>query len=165
MIISLIAAMGSNRVIGRNGRTPWNLPEDLRRFRELTMGHALIMGRRTFESIGRSLPGRKNIVVTRQTDFVAAGCQTAASLEDAIRLAEHETEVFICGGGELYRQALPMASMIYLTVIEGNFEGDTTFPEIPGDEFTPVSGEMISASPKAVFTIYLRNPSSGRGGA
>ncbi len=156
MIVSIIAAMSSNRVIGRQGALPWNIPEDLRRFRELTCGHPLIMGRKTFESINRPLPGRKCIIVTSQADFSVAGCLTASSLEKAIRLAEPAAEVFICGGGEIYRQALLFAARIYLTVINDCYAGDTTFPEIPDDEFELIAQERISAVPDAVQRVFAR---------
>jgi dihydrofolate reductase len=156
MSIAIIAAMSSNRTIGRQGAIPWHLPEDLRRFRELTSGHTLIMGRKTFASIGRPLPGRTTIIVSRQADFTAAGCLTAASLEEAIRLTDPADEVFICGGGDLYRQALPLAARIYLTVINEDISGDTTFPLIPASEFAEVTCERISATPEAVLKVYVR---------
>lgn len=158
MIISIIAAMSRNRVIGRQGTIPWEIPEDMRRFRELTFGHTLIMGRRTYESIGRTLPGRKTVIVTRQAGYSAAECLTAASLGEALRLAEPAAEVFICGGGALYRQALPFTTRIYLTVVNESVSGDTFFPEIPDDEFTVIASEKISASPEAVLTTFVRPP-------
>ena len=156
MTVTIIAAMSRNRVIGRQGAIPWHIPEDMRRFRELTYGHALIMGRRTFESIGRPLPGRKNIIVTRQADYSAAGCLTASSLGEALRLAEPAAEVFICGGGEVYRQALPLAAKIYLTVINESVAGDTTFPGIPDDQFDLVTSERISVDHDAVLNVFVR---------
>jgi len=166
MIVAIIAAMSSNRVIGRQGTIPWHIPEDLRRFRELTTGHALIMGRKTYESIGRPLPGRKTIIVTRQPAYAAAGCLTAASLDGALRLAEPSAEAFICGGAELYRQALPFAARIYLTVINEAVAGDATFPEIPQDEFALIATTMISLAPEAVLNLFVRKPrpeSAGNG--
>jgi len=158
MIINLIAAMSSNRVIGSQGTIPWHIPEDMRHFRELTTGHTLIMGRRTYESIGRALPGRVSIIVTGQADYFAAGCLTASSLDEALRLAAPSAQVFICGGGELYRQALPLTARIYLTVIDEIVAGDTTFPEIPVAEFDMVTTTRISAVPDAVLGIYVRKP-------
>jgi dihydrofolate reductase len=160
MIVSIIAAMSSNRVIGRQGAIPWDIPEDRHRFRELTSGHLLIMGRRTFESIGRPLPGRKTIIVTRQTDYAASGCLTAASLKEALRLAEPAAEVFICGGGETYRQALPLAARIYLTVINETIAGDPAFPDIPDAQFDLVSSERLSTVHDALFTVLVRKPRS-----
>jgi len=165
MIVSIIAAMSSNRVIGRQGALPWHIPEDLRRFRELTTGHALIMGRKTFESIGRPLPDRKNIIVTRQPAYTAAGCLTAASLDEALRLAEPSAEVFICGGGELYRQAMPFAARIYLTVINESVAGDTTFPEIPADEFAMIASTRISAGPEADLKVFARQRGQAQPGS
>lgn len=158
MIVSIIAAMSSNRTIGRQGALPWHLPEDLRRFREITSGQALIMGRKTFESIGRPLPGRKTIIITRQAGYSAAGCLTASSLDEAICLAEPATEAFICGGGEIYRQAMPLAIKIYLTVINEAVAGDATFPDIPEDEFSVIACERISTAPEAQLTVFARRP-------
>lgn len=158
MTVSLIAAMGRNRVIGRQGAIPWHLPQDLRRFRELTLGQTLLMGRRTFESIGGPLPGRKCIVLTRQSDYRAAGCQTADSLDRALSLAKPAAEVFVCGGGEIYRQTLPLASRIYLTEIDLEVAGDSFFPEIPADEFELIASENIAAAPPAVLRIFARRP-------
>lgn len=128
MRMSIIAAMARNRVIGRDNRLPWRLPADWRRFKRLTMGHHLIMGRRTFESIGRPLPGRISIVLTRQRSYAPAGVQVAASLEDALRLARGDDEVFVGGGAGVYRQTLDLADRMYLTLLPDDFEGDTCFP-------------------------------------
>jgi len=133
VIISLIAAMARNRVIGRNNKMPWHLPADLRWFRETTMGNPLIMGRKTFESIGHALPGRKNIVVTRQQGFAPAGCVVAHGLRPAIELCTGADEVFICGGEAVFREAMALADRIYLTIIDKEFDGDAFFPEVPDD--------------------------------
>ncbi len=130
-MISLIAAMGKNRVIGVGGTLPWKLPADMKRFRWLTAHHPIIMGRKTFESIGKPLPNRTNIVVTRQPEFSALGCIITPSLEAAIEkavAAPGADEIFIIGGGEIYKQAMNIAGRIYLTVIEKEFEGDAYFP-------------------------------------
>lgn len=158
MIISIIAAMSNNRTIGRHGALPWHIPEDLRRFREITSGKALVMGRKTFESIGRPLPGRKTIIITGQAGYSAAGCLTASSLAEAILLAEPSAEAFICGGGEIYRQAMPLATRIYLTVINETVAGDTTFPDIPPDEFSLITCERLSAKPEALLKVFARRP-------
>lgn len=129
MRISIIAAMSRNRVIGRDNRLPWRLPADLARFKKLTMGRCLLMGRKTFESIGRPLPGRTTIVITRQKDYAPADVRVAHSLEEALGKAIGD-EVFIAGGAEIYRQALPLADRLYLTVIQKSFEGDAYFPEL-----------------------------------
>jgi dihydrofolate reductase len=133
MIISIIAAMSENRVIGRENELPWDIPSDLRRFRELTMGHPIIMGRKTFESIGHALPGRTNIIITEQKDYSADGCVVVHDLHSAISACDGANEVFICGGEAIYREAMPLAHRIYLTIIDEEFDGDAFFPEIPED--------------------------------
>ncbi|MDP2756976.1 MAG: dihydrofolate reductase, partial [Desulfurivibrionaceae bacterium] len=118
MKIILIAAMAKNRVIGRGNTIPWHIPGEQQRFKTLTMGHALIMGRKTFESIGRPLPGRKTVIISRNREYQAAGCLVAQSLSAAIALCPTEETIFIAGGGEIYREALPLATAIYLTVLD-----------------------------------------------
>lgn len=126
--ITIIAAMGRNRAIGRGGGLPWHLPRELKHFKQATMGHALVMGRRTWQSIGRSLPGRQNIVVTRSPSFRAEGCEVAASLERAVALARG-AEVMIIGGGQLYAEALEHADRLLLTVVDCEPAADTWFPQ------------------------------------
>lgn len=129
MKLSLIVAMSDNRVIGRAGGLPWHLSADLRRFKRLTMGHFLLMGRKTYESIGRPLPGRTSIVITRQSDYqVPAGVLLARSLEEALQMVRGEEEVFVIGGGEIYEQTLPLAARLYVTRVHAMVEGDTYFP-------------------------------------
>jgi dihydrofolate reductase len=140
-VVSLIVAMDRNRVIGTRGRLPWHIPEDLKRFRRLTLGHHVVMGRKTWESIGRALPGRTNIVVTRDRSFAAEGVLVAHSLEAALALAVGDAEVFVIGGGELYAQALPLADRLYVTEVHGDFAGDTRFPEPPAGAWREVSRE------------------------
>lgn len=154
-MIAIIAAMGSNRVIGRAGRLPWHIPADMRRFRELTLGHTVIMGRKTFAGIGRALPERRNIVLSRNPDFHPLGALSASSLEEALALAGGG-ELFICGGEEVYCQALGIASRIYLTVVELEEEGDAFFPEIPAGLFVEVAREIISQSPPAELITLER---------
>lgn len=136
----IVAVAGKKRVIGKKGGMPWNIPEELARFKEITMGHPIIMGRRTHESIGRVLPGRTNIVISRDPDWSAEGTIVAHSLDEALRLAalaQGHDEVFIIGGGEIYeqalsfrnKQALPLVDRLYLTVIDKEVEGDTFFPD------------------------------------
>lgn len=156
MTVSIIAAMSRNRVIGRDGAIPWSMPADMSRFRELTLGHTVIMGRKTFESIGRPLPGRKNIVVTSRPDYPLSGALRAASFDAALRLAEADGEVFICGGGEIYAQALPLAARIYLTVADFDAAGDTLFPCIPTDEFVALTVERLTVDPPADFILLVR---------
>jgi dihydrofolate reductase len=131
---ALIAALARNRVIGIENRLPWRLPSDHARFKRLTMGHHLIMGRKTFDSIGRVLPGRTTIVVTRGT-FSAAGVLTAASLEEAFAVAGSDDMPFICGGAEIYRQSIDIADILYLTIIEKEITGDALFPEFDIDKW------------------------------
>jgi dihydrofolate reductase len=125
--ISLIAAIGKNGVIGRGLEIPWRLPADQQRFKQLTLGRSLIMGRKTHESIGRPLPGRRNIIVSRQPGYAAAGCEVATSFEHALTLAG-DGEVFVIGGADLYRAALPLADRLYLTWVDLAPEGDVLFP-------------------------------------
>jgi dihydrofolate reductase len=144
-VISLIAAMSSNRVIGTENRLPWSIPEDLKRFRALTAGHVIVMGRKTFESIGRPLPGRDNRIITRQSDYRPEGVKVYGSLEDALKepipAGLKEDEIFVIGGGEIYSQALPWADRIHLTVIEQEFKGDAFFPDLAGLNFVEVASE------------------------
>jgi dihydrofolate reductase len=128
-ILSLVVAAGERNEIGKDGRMPWHLPADLKHFKEVTMGKPVIMGRRTHESIGKALPGRRNIVVTRNPDYAAEGCEVAHSLPEALRLAGEAAEVMVIGGAELYREALPLAGRIYLTRVAGRFDADTYFPD------------------------------------
>ena len=130
MTLSLIVAMAENRVIGREGRLPWHLSTDLRRFKQLTMGHHLLMGRKTFESLGRALPGRTSVVISRQTGYTAPDAVVAQSLAQARQLAAGDEEVFVIGGGEIYGWALPSADRIYLTLVHAQVDGDTFFPEL-----------------------------------
>lgn len=159
MTVAIIAAMSRNRVIGYQGAMPWHLPEDLRRFRELTSGHPVVMGRKTFEAIGRALPGRKNIVISRNSSYLAEGCLMAGSLQEALHLGG-DSLIFICGGGEIYRTSMAIADIIYLTVIDADLQGDTFFPEIP-PEFIEVSRESLSTAPQANLITYCRSKTSG----
>jgi dihydrofolate reductase len=137
-MISLIAAMARNRVIGRDGALPWRLPEDLRHFRALTIGKPVIMGRKTCESLGRPLSERRNLVITRQQDYEApAGFTVHASLEEALSDCADAPEIMVIGGAEVYAQALTQADRIYLTVIDHDFDGDAMFP-VFGDEWREI---------------------------
>ena len=153
--ISLIAAMAENRVIGCKGSIPWHLPADLQRFRQLTMGHPLIVGRKTFESIGGSLPGRTIIVVTRQVHYRPEGCLVAKDLDEALSLAGDAEEIFVGGGGTLYRQALPLANRIYLTLVPGQYEGDAWFPDLPV-EFEERAREEVPGEKECFFLTFER---------
>jgi len=135
MKISLVVAMAVNRVIGNNNTLPWHLPADLRHFRQLTTGKPILMGRKTHESIGRPLPERTNIVVTRDPSYAAPGCMVAHSVEAALEAAAGHDEVMVIGGAEFYRQLLPRADRIYLTLVHQAFEGDVFFPALDDAEW------------------------------
>ena len=157
-VLTLIAAVARNGVIGVDNRLPWQLPADLKRFRELTTGHAVIMGRKTWESLPakfRPLPGRRNIVVTRNDSFRAEGATVTTSLPDAIAAASGD-EAFVIGGAELYKAALPLADRLQLTEIDATYEGDTWFPAIDGDRWRETSRETHSGDggPGYAFVTY-----------
>lgn len=177
MIISLIAAASENNVIGNSGTLPWHLPADMKHFRALTEGCPVIMGRKTYESIlrlrsghsvGRPLPKRRNIVISRRAGFVVPDCELVGSLEEALRVVRtpHPSEVFIIGGGEIYRQAMPLADRIYLTRVHAMCEGDAFFPEVSGEEWKEVGREEHEAdreNPHAyVFITYERRAASSK---
>lgn len=131
MRLSLIAALASNNVIGRDNQVPWRLSTDLKRFKALTMGHHLIMGRKTYDSVGRPLPGRITVVITRRSDWSAPGVTVAHTIEDALRVASAagESEAFLAGGAEIYDLAMHRADRMYLTRVHAEVEGDTVFPD------------------------------------
>ena len=148
MMVSLIVAMGKNRVIGANGAIPWRLPNELQLFKRVTMGHHIIMGRKTWESIGRLLPGRTTVIVTRQKDYAVAGTVVASSLDAALAACGDDSEVFVIGGGELYQLALPLAQRIYLTTVDVEPAGDTHMPEFNTADWREVSSESFAADEK-----------------
>ena len=150
MIVSLILAMDEQRGIGKNGTLPWRLSSDLKRFRELTMGHHLIVGRKTFDSIGRVLPGRQMIVVTRNALFEAEGILKTGSVEDAVELARQrgETEAFVIGGAEIYSQTLDLADRIYLTNVQAIVDADTFFPDFDASDWRESRTESHPADDK-----------------
>ena len=139
--LSLIAALAQNRVIGIENRLPWKLPEDLAHFKALTLGHPILMGRKTFESLGRPLPGRRNIVITRNPDFQAVGSEIAVSIADAIALCAEADEIFFIGGAALYEQVLPLVDRLYLTEVYTHAQGDAWFPDYDPSAFREVSRE------------------------
>ena len=145
MTISLVVAASSNNVIGRDGGLPWHLPDDLRQFKRLTTGKPVIMGRRTFESIGKPLPDRRNIVMTRDPDFAAHGCEIVSSPSEALDLVDDSEETMIIGGGLVYHDFMPLADRIYLTRVQADVEGDTHFPDIDEAEWRRVSSEHHAA--------------------
>ena len=126
--LNLIAALGKNGVIGIGNRLPWQLPDDLRHFKALTLGHPVLMGRKTFESLGRPLPGRRNIVITRNAHYRPEGAEVAGSIEQALALCQGAQEVFFIGGADIYRQALPLAERLHLTEVDASPAGDAFFP-------------------------------------
>jgi dihydrofolate reductase len=156
--INVIAAMAKNRVIGINNTLPWHLPEDLKHFKALTMGHHIIMGRKTYESIGRPLPGRTTVIVTRDPHYRVDGCLTAHSLREAIDLCGGDEEVFFVGGADLYAQALPLADRVYLTEIQAEFDGDARFPVLEPAHWREVGRDaQVSAGGLAHhFVTYER---------
>lgn len=143
MKISLIVAMASNRAIGINGQMPWHLSADLKRFKKITMGSPVIMGRKTFEAIGRPLPGRANIIVSRNRNYRQAGCQVCTDIAEALALHADKDEVFVIGGASLYQACLPNADLLYLTVIDKAFAGDTYFPEIQSQHWRELERQEI----------------------
>ena len=142
--LSLIVAMAKNRVIGIDGKIPWHLPNELQLFKRVTMGHHIVMGRKTFESIGRLLPGRTTVIVTRQQDYAVPGAVVAHSLDEALVRCAGDNEIFVIGGGELYRAAMPLADRIYLTVVDAEPSGDTQMPEFDAAQWKLVSTEQFS---------------------
>lgn len=143
--LSLIVALAENRVIGRDNALPWRLPNDLRHFKRLTSGHPIIMGRKNYESIGRPLPERTNIVVTRKSGYVAPGCVVVHSIEAALDAAGAATEIFVIGGAELYAQTLARAQRLYVTWVHADVEGATLFPEVDWSEWQELHRERHEA--------------------
>nr|WP_297461800.1 dihydrofolate reductase [uncultured Halomonas sp.] len=164
--VAMIAALSRNRVIGVGNQLPWYLPEDLKFFKRITLGKPLVMGRKTFESIGRPLPGRLNIVVTRDASFVHDGVRVCHDLASALELADHQAtidgaeEIAVIGGGEIFTQAMPSATRLYLTEVDVDIDGDAYFPEIPGgqwQEVQRVAGEESGGErPTYAFVAYRR---------
>ena len=155
-MISLIVAASTNNVIGAGGDLPWRLSDDLRRFRELTMGKPIVMGRKTYESIGRARPGRQNIVITRQDDFVAEGCDVVTSVDAAVEAAGDAGEIMIIGGSHIYDAFLPMADRIYLTRVQAEVDGDTYLPKIDQDQWVRASTEARPADDKNEFAVEFQ---------
>ena len=143
--LSIIVAMAKNRVIGAQGAIPWHLPEELKRFKRLTLGHHIIMGRKTWESIGRALPGRTSVIVTRQRGYSAPGAKVVHSLDEAIAACGADDEVFVIGGAELYAQALARADRLYLTTVDAEVPGDTWMPDSAPGDWREISAESFPA--------------------
>jgi dihydrofolate reductase len=151
----LIAAVAKNGVIGAHGKLPWHLPEDLTHFKKLTLGHPILMGRRTWESLGKPLPGRENIVISRKPGFGAPGASVASSLEAAIALCAGEPVAFVIGGAELYAAALPLADGLVLTEIDRDYEGDTRFPEWDRKSWRATQKETHTSADGMRFNFVL----------
>ena len=150
-MISIVVAASENNVIGRQGDLPWRLPDDLRRFKAITMGKPIVMGRKTWESIGRPLPGRQNIVITRQADFGAEGCHVVFSVEEAVAAAAGAEETMVIGGSEIYALFLPDADRLYLTRVHADVDGDAFLPSIDDSEWRLVSEERHTADERNEF--------------
>lgn len=151
--ISLIAAMAKNRVIGSQGKMPWRIPGELQHFKAITMNKPVVMGRKTYESIGKPLSGRRNIVVSHQENLHIQGCEVVGSLEAAFELAQEAPEVMVIGGAQIYTQALTFASTLYLTVIDQAYEGDAFFPEWQSEDWQEVAREPHQNS--GISFLYL----------
>lgn len=160
MKISLIVAVDEQNGIGKNNQLPWHLPADLKHFKTLTTGHSIIMGRKTFDSIGKALPNRTNIVISRQDDYSAEGAEVVSSLQHAYDLCQDDNEAFVIGGAQIFEQALPGADILYLTVIHHQFDADTFFPKI--DENDWIAAEKVTHLPDEkniysyTFIKYIR---------
>ena len=152
--------MAKNRVIGANGAIPWHLPNELKLFKSLTMGHHIVMGRKTYESIGRLLPGRTTVIVTKQRDYAVPGAIVAHSIEEALAACTNDDECFVIGGAELFRETLPVADRLYLTVVDAEPAGDTFMPEFDMDRWRETSSQSFAADEKHAhpyrFTVYDR---------
>ncbi len=152
-MISIIVAVSTNNVIGIRGNLPWKLSDDLKRFKQLTMGKPIIMGRLTWESIGRPLPGRQNIVLTRQTDFMAEGCDVVVSPDEALAAAADAKEIMVIGGSQIYELFLPKASRLHVTRVHADIDGDSFFPEINDSEWMLVVTEAHPANDANQFAF------------
>lgn len=153
-MLSIIVAVDENRGIGNQNGLPWKLPADLKHFKEVTMGHPIIMGRKTFESIGRALPGRRNIIVTRNADFSASGCEIVHALDEALKLVGSE-DAFVIGGAEIFRQAFPVVQRMYMTEIRRAFSCDVFFPEFNMNEWREVERKQGVKDEKNPYEYYF----------
>jgi dihydrofolate reductase len=154
-MISLIVAASTNNVIGVQGELPWRLSGDLKRFKALTMGKPIVMGRLTFESIGRPLPGRQNIVISRQADYEAQGCDVVQSVDAAIAVAANAEEIMIIGGSHIYQEFLPRADRIYLTRVQAELEGDAYFPDIDMSNWAETTSEEHAADESNDYAVMF----------
>jgi dihydrofolate reductase len=152
MELILIAAMSRNRVIGHNNTIPWHVPEEMYHFKKSTMGHAVIMGRKTFTSIGKALPGRFNVVLSKNKDLHVPGCSIARSLTEGIQHCQNQEKIFIIGGRAVYEESIEVADTILLSVLDREYEGDTFFPPIPEKHFQEISAKRMGN--EQPFTLY-----------
>jgi dihydrofolate reductase len=148
MVLSIIVAAAENNVIGRDNGLVWRLSADLKRFKALTTGHTILMGRKTYESVGKALPNRRNIVISRNPDYKAAGCEVVRGVEEALELTKGEDEVFVTGGGTIYKELWDKADRLYLTVVHQECEGDTVIPPVDPGKWKEVSREEHQADEK-----------------
>ena len=155
MIISLIVAMGENRVIGYNNKLPWNLPSELKYFREATKHKPVIMGRKTHDSIGRPMPERMNIIITRDKNYKADGCVVVNSKEDAIKTAKGNNEAMVIGGAEIYKLFLPIADRLYITKVHGTFKGDIYFPEFNENEWVKLKETFVEKDDENKYSYTI----------
>ncbi len=157
MQVALVAMMGRNRVIGREGKVPWHIPEDMERFKALTLGHAVVMGRKTWETMEGPLPDRDNVVITRRPSYEAPGARVASGLEEALApYRGTDAAVFILGGGGIFEQALPLADVLHLTLVDDAPEGDAFFPELPENQFVETAAQERPGPPRHVFLTLQR---------
>jgi dihydrofolate reductase/dihydrofolate reductase (trimethoprim resistance protein) len=156
-MISMIAAVSKNNVIGNKGTIPWKIKGEQKRFKELTTGKTVIMGRKTYQEIGRPLPNRNTIVISGTADYSAENCSTVKTLKDALALAKNEPEIFIAGGGQVYKEALEYADRIYLTVIDKDIEGDVYFPPIKSQDFIKTYEERVEGEIPFTYYTFDRN--------
>ncbi len=163
-MISIIAAIGENRELGKDNKLLWQIAEDLKRFKQITAGHPVIMGRKTYESIGRPLPKRVNIVITRDRSYKPVGCTVAHSLDEALAVAQKidPVEIFVIGGGEIYKQALDQADKLYLTLVKGTYEADAYFPEYTAFDREILREEHFSDRYTFTYVILERSLPGGR---
>lgn len=155
MRLSMIVAMDDNQLIGNNNALPWHLPADLGYFKKVTTGKTVLMGRKTHESIGRPLPNRRNVIVSRNANFEAQGCEVVSSIDAALELAKDDDEVMVMGGASFYEQMLPSVDRLYITYIEGSYEGDAYFPEFNKEAFKQISRESHAPDEKNPHTYHF----------